>query len=225
LRRKNPLTIKEIMLTDNLRWLGHAAFRFDGSKRIYFDPYRLPKKPPKADIILVTHEHSDHLSLGDIKKISSKACVIVTDGASSRQLLAEKTTCKEIKTVCPGQNLDLDGVKIHAVASYNTNKHFHTCSSAKLGFIISIDGIKIYHAGDTDFIPEMEDCKCDIALLPVSGTYVMTAEEAAEAALTIRPKLAVPMHYGSIVGSPDDAEKFRSLLRGKIEVYIPKKEV
>ena len=111
------------------------------------------------------------------------------------------------------------------MASYNIGKEFHTQDSRKLGFIVTIDGITIYHAGDTDNIPEMKDYRCDIALLPVSGTYVMTAEEAAEAALAIKPKIAVPMHYGDIVGSLADAQRFQELLKGKIEVKILKQEI
>ncbi len=209
---------------DNLHWLGHDSFRIDGLKTIYFDPYKLPKKSPKADIILITHEHFDHYSLGDLKPITSKDTVIVADKAVAKQLQGVKLICKEVKSLSPGDDIDVDGVKINAVASYNTNKKFHTRDSEKLGFIVTTEGIKIYHSGDTDMIPQMKNYECDIALLPVSGTYVMTAREAACAALVIKPKLAIPMHYGSIIGSDNDAEIFQDLLRGKVTVKILKKE-
>ena len=120
----------------------------------------------------------------------------------------------------PGERIALGGLKIEAVPAYNTNKDFHPKANGWLGFIIEIDGIRIYHAGDSDYIPEMKDLDVDIALLPVSGTYVMDADEAVEAALAINPKLAIPMHYGAIVGDQSDATRFRDKLEGKIDVLV-----
>ncbi len=120
----------------------------------------------------------------------------------------------------PGDVLTVDGIKIETVPSYNTDKEFHPKENGWLGFIIEIQGVRIYHAGDADFIPEMKDLSVDIALLPVSGTYVMTAAQAAEAALAINPELAIPMHYGAIVGSEQDALDFKQALEGKVDVLI-----
>jgi len=120
----------------------------------------------------------------------------------------------------PGESISIDGMNIEAVPSYNTNKQFHPKNNNWLGFIIEIDGSRIYHAGDTDYIPEMEKFNVDIALLPVSGTYVMTAEEAVKAALSIEPALAIPMHYGTVAGSEEDALNFKKALEGKIEVRV-----
>jgi L-ascorbate metabolism protein UlaG (beta-lactamase superfamily) len=125
-----------------------------------------------------------------------------------------------IKIVKPGDTLDVSGIKIEVVPSYNTNKQFHTKDKGWVGYIFVLAGERIYLAGDTDYIPEMKTFRADIALLPVSGTYVMTADEAVQAALDIKPKIAIPMHYGSIVGSGDDARKFAEKLRGKIVVEI-----
>lgn len=213
---------------ENLHWLGHASFRFDGSKIIYFDPWKLPKNSKKAEIIFISHDHFDHFSKDDVASLSTKDTIIVTDKSVGKQLQG-MLVCKEIKTLEPGNNFTLltsevNRVKVQAVSSYNLNKEFHPKETKKLGFIVTIDGISIYHAGDTDYIPEMKDYACDIALLPVSGTYVMTADEAANAALTIRPRAAIPMHYGDIVGSNSDAERFRDLLKDKVEVRILKKE-
>ena len=220
-------------ILDSLHWLGHDSFRLDASKTVYFDPWKLAANPPKADIILVSHEHHDHFSLEDIKLISSKDTVIVCDKTVAGQLRG-KAVCREIKVLAPGEAAEISGVKIKAVPSYNTAKSFHTKESGKLGYLVTVDGVILYHAGDTDFIPEMKNYSCDIALLPVSGTYVMTADEAAEAALAIgsqtaaswpaalaiKPKIAIPMHWGDIVGSIDDARRFKKLLEGKIEVRI-----
>ena len=225
-------------LSENLHWLGHSSFRFDGSKIIYFDPWKLPKNSKKADLIFISHEHFDHFSPEDVSAISSSETVIITDKAVSQwfglqysqghknvsRQLQGKVNCKEVKGLSPGETVEVSQVKVQAVASYNIGKEFHTKDSRKLGFIVTIDGITIYHAGDTDNIPQMKDYRCDLALLPVSGTYVMTAEEAAEAALAIKPRIAVPMHYGDIVGSPADAQRFKELLKGKIEVRILKQE-
>lgn len=210
-------------MTEKLHWLGHASFRLDASKTVYFDPWKLAKNAKKADIIFISHEHFDHFSKDDLAIISTENTVFVTDKTVSRQLKGE-VKYKEIKALLPKDSIEIDGVKIQAVASYNLNKEFHTDDSQKLGFIVTIDGVSIYHAGDTDNIPEMKDYRCDIALLPVSGTYVMTADEAAEAALAIKPKVVIPMHYGDIVGSQADAERFQELLRDKVEVKILEKE-
>ncbi len=209
-------------MLDNLHWLGHSTFRLDGLKIIYFDPYQLPKDSKKADIIFITHEHFDHYSLGDVKLISSKETVIVTNNAVSMQLENAKVTYKEIRALSIGDSIEISGIKINAVASYNTNKQFHTKNSGKLGFIVTVDGIKIYHAGDTDMIPEMKNYFCDIALLPVGGTYVMNADEAARAALLMKPKVVIPMHYEDVAGSDSDAQRLAGLLKGRIEVKILK---
>ncbi len=212
-------------MIEGLHWLGHSSFRWDGSKTIYFDPWKLSKEPKKSDIICISHEHFDHFSKLDISKISTADTVIVTCKACADELEPfTRIARKEIKVFQAGISIDLGGVKIKFLSSYNIKKEFHTKSSEKLGFVVTMDGISLYHAGDTDKIPEMDGLKCDVALLPISGTYVMTADEAAEAAIAINPKVAVPMHYGDIVGSMKDAKRFEYLLKGKVEVKILRKE-
>jgi L-ascorbate metabolism protein UlaG (beta-lactamase superfamily) len=129
-----------------------------------------------------------------------------------------------VRIVKPGDSMTVSGITVEVVPSYNTNKQFHPKAAGMLGFIVSVQGVRIYHAGDSDFIPEMQAIKADIALLPVSGTYVMTADEAVQAALAIKPALAIPMHYDSIVGSAADAKRFADRLSGKVAVTILKKE-
>jgi len=198
--------------------LGHDTFKITGEKVIYTDPFKLKKKD-SADIILVTHEHYDHCSPDDIKKIQGPHTVIVTTSDCAKKLSGT------IKIIKPNETLTVEGIKIEAVPAYNTNKQFHTKDRGWVGFIITTKGHRIYLAGDTDYIPEMKTFKdIDIALLPVSGTYVMTAEEATLAALDIKPKVAIPMHYGSIVGDKDDAKRFAAALRGKVEVVILNEE-
>ncbi len=200
-----------------IHWLGHDGFRIDSDKIIYLDPYQIKSTRP-ADIIFVSHEHFDHCSEPDIEKIQKKNTVIVTDAATVKKL---KGTVRVVK---PGDKLTVETIQVEVVPAYNTNKNFHPKSSGMLGFIITIEGVRIYHAGDSDFIPEMNNIKTDIALLPVSGTYVMTAEEAINAALAIKPQVAIPMHFGAIVGSAKDAKLFAERLAGKVEVVILKQE-
>jgi len=206
-------------MTKNIHWLGHDTFKVLGEKVIYTDPFKLKRKD-SADIILITHEHRDHCSPDDVKMVHGLNTVVVApaDCISKLQLT------KNVKTVKPGESLDVMGIKIETVPSYNTNKQFHTKDRGWVGYIFTVNGQRIYLAGDTDYIPEMKNFRADIALLPVSGTYVMTADEAAQAARDIKPKLAIPMHYGSIVGSADDAKKFADLLKGKIEVVVLNEE-
>jgi L-ascorbate metabolism protein UlaG (beta-lactamase superfamily) len=209
------MSVEEI--TAKIHWLGHDTIRIDAGQTIYFDPFQIETGPP-ADIIFISHDHYDHCSPEDIAKIQGPETVIVTCKSCIKKLTGT------VQVVAPGDSLTVKGIPIQVVPSYNTNKKFHPKKNGWLGFIILIDGVRIYHAGDTDLIPEMQDTQADIALLPVSGTYVMTPEEAALAALAIKPSLAIPMHYGSLVGERADAEHFSRLLEGKILVKILEKE-
>jgi L-ascorbate metabolism protein UlaG (beta-lactamase superfamily) len=191
-------------MIEKIHWLGHDSFRLEGEVTVYIDPWKLPPNSPKADIILITHDHYDHCSPEDVAKIQKADTVIVTIPAAARKLKGE------VKTVKPGDKITVKGIEIEAVPAYNTDKPFHPKGAGHVGFIVTLGGKRIYHAGDTDFIPEMKGLKVDIALLPVSGTYVMTAEEAAKAADAIKPEVAIPMHYGEIVGSERDAERFKN---------------
>ncbi len=201
----------------NIHWLGHDTFKITGEKTIFTDPYNIRKKDT-ADIILITHDHFDHCSLEDVIKIQGPDTIIVTTKDCAKKLSGK------VMTVKPGDTVTVEGIIIEAVPAYNTNKQFHTKDKGWVGFIFTVDGQRIYLAGDTDHIPEMKNYRADIALLPVSGTYVMTADEAVRAALDIKPKIAVPMHYGAIVGDKNDAKEFAKQLQGKIEVVILDKE-
>jgi L-ascorbate metabolism protein UlaG (beta-lactamase superfamily) len=204
-------------LVKNVMWFGHDAICIKGSQVVFFDPYELSASAPKADIILISHEHFDHCSPQDVSKIKKPDTVIVTDKASAGKLSGD------IKVVKPGDKITAKGVNIEVYPAYNVNKQFHPRNAGMLSFVVEMDGVRYYHAGDSDFIPEMKNLSVDVAFLPVSGTYVMTAQEAVEAAKAIKPKVAVPMHYGSIVGSTKDAESFAKALEGQIPVVILKK--
>ena len=206
-----------------IHWLGHDGFKLKKDKVVYLDPYKLGGKSEPADIVCVTHEHFDHLSVDDLKKVVTPATTVVTIAACEKA--AKGLTPKAVRVVAAGNRLSIDSVNIEVLPAYNTNKYrapgnpFHPKADGKVGFILGIGSVRIYHAGDTDEIPEMAGAKgVDVALLPVSGTYVMTAAEAVKACNVIQPKLAIPMHYGAIVGSPTDAEAFRKAVKCRVEI-------
>ena len=209
------MTIEDF--SKKITWLGHDGFRIDAKKTVYFDPYGI-SGGPKADLILISHDHFDHCSPEDVAKIQGSKTVIVTEKDSAKKLSGN------VRMVKPGESINVDDIKIRAVPSYNTDKDFHPKANNWLGFVVEIEGVTIYHAGDSDFIQEMNDLEVDIAFLPVSGTYVMTSDQAVNAALAINPKLAIPMHYGAIVGDEQDALSFKKALEGKVEVLILQKE-
>jgi L-ascorbate metabolism protein UlaG (beta-lactamase superfamily) len=195
----------------NLRRLGHDSFRLDGPPVIYIDPWKLPPDSPPADLILVTHDHYDHCSSDDVARISRPGTVVVANPGATKKLGSGTRVLK------PGESLSIVGVTVHAMPAYNINKFrspgqlFHPKDTQGNGYIISIGDERLYHAGDTDLIPEMAQVQVTVALLPVSGKYVMTADEAFEAAKIIQAEFFVPMHYGDIAGTVGDAEKFRYL--------------
>jgi len=195
----------------NIIWLGHASFKIVDEKTIYIDPWNL-RKEDKADIVLVTHPHYDHLSPEDISKIQTNQTVILTTADGAEKLRGN------VKKIKPGDFLTVKGVEIEVVPAYNIGKSYHPKENEWVGFIIKVGEKRIYHAGDTDFIPEMEKIKADIALLPIGGTYTMNAEEAARAAKAINPQVAIPMHYGDIVGSLEDAKRFKEASPVRVEI-------
>jgi L-ascorbate metabolism protein UlaG (beta-lactamase superfamily) len=199
-----------------IHWLGHASMRIDAEKIIYIDPWKI-KGGKTADLILITHDHYDHCSPDDVRKIQGKDTVIVTIKACAEQLKGN------VKIVKPGDTIEpIKGVKVTAVPSYNRTKQFHPKSKGYVGYVIEVEGVKVYHAGDTDFIDEMKSLNVDIALLPVGGTYTMDWREAVEAVKSFKPKIAIPMHWGDIVGSEEDAKNFCNSL--KENCVILKKE-
>jgi len=209
-----------------ITWLGHDGFRLKKDKVVYLDPFQLTAAAEPADVVCVTHEHFDHLSVDDLARIVRPHTTMVTIPAC--RAAAVGLHPKAVRIVTPGERLEVDGIAIHAVPAYNTSKFrspgnpFHPKADGKVGFVIELGGLRIYHAGDTDAIPEMAALgSVDVALVPVSGTYVMTAAEAVTACNAIRPTLAIPMHYGSIVGTAADAEAFKKSAHCRVEILQP----
>jgi L-ascorbate metabolism protein UlaG (beta-lactamase superfamily) len=203
----------------HIHWLGHATFRIeDGATQIYIDPWKLPPNCPKADVIFITHAHYDHFSKEDIAKIAKEGTAF----------FAPKDVAYQIKGtvigVSPGENYNLGELKVKTVAAYNIGKQFHPKGNHWVGYVIALStGQRIYHSGDTDFTPEMKTVVTDFALLPIGGTYTMTAKEAAEAANAFKPQAVIPMHWGDIVGAQKDADEFTKLFSGKTIAKSPER--
>ncbi len=208
----DAVSIPADSLLVGVRWIVHASFLIEDEKMIYIDPFGIPdelaKTLPKADIILITHDHTDHFSPEDMKKIIKASTSVVSIKAVVDELPEE---AKISHVVAPGDTLTVQGIAIETVPAYNIEKEFHPRDKGYVGFLVHLDGRTIYHAGDTDLIPEMKSLKVDIALLPAGGKFTMDETEAAEAADLIKPKIAIPMHWGSIVGTRENAARFVEL--------------
>lgn len=203
-------------LLRGIHWLGHDSFRVEAAgKLVHLDPYRIAGNPPKADLILVTHDHYDHCSPEDVARLTGPSTEIAAPASCAGKLRGTVTVVR------PGETHTLGGVTFETVPAYNLDKRFHPKANGWVGYILTLDGRRIYHAGDTDFIPEMRSLAVDVALVPVGGTYTMTAAEAAAAVNTFRPRVAVPMHFGSVVGTEDDAREFARLAEVPVELPRP----
>jgi L-ascorbate metabolism protein UlaG (beta-lactamase superfamily) len=216
------------MLIEMVEWLGHSGFRVTvGRQRVYIDPYRVSPEAPKADLILITHGHYDHFSPQDVELLSRRDTDVIAPAAVAERLSGR------VQSIAAGEEIEPESVRsvaVRALHAYNTSKRnsdgqvFHPRAAGGLGYDLNVRGERLYHAGDTDVIPEMDSVHgVDLALLPVSGTYVMTASEAAEAARRIQPRTAVPMHWGANVGTREDAEEFARRVPEGVEVVIMEK--
>ena len=207
------------METKHIHWLGHASFRIeDDSLQIYIDPFKLPPNLPKADIIFITHGHFDPYSVQDIELIKKKETIIVAPKDIAAKI------GKDTISVVPGQNYTVEKLKVQTVPAYNLDKKFHPKENNWVGYIITLsNGQKIYHAGDTDAIPEMRTIKTDVALMPCGGTYTMTAKEMANAANSFQPKILIPMHWGTVVGSQADADEVKKIFKGETVIKSPER--
>jgi len=201
----------EDAVVENIFWLGHSTIRIDGEKVIYIDPWKL-RDPKGADLILISHSHHDHLSPEDVGKIQKNDTVIITTRDCAGELSGD------VRIVKPGDVVQVGEILVEAGRSYNIGKAFHPKENNWLGFVVTVMGKRIYYCGDTDLIPEMESIRADIVIAPVGGTYTMNAEEAALAVNMIGPGVAIPVHYGDIVGSIEDAERFRDLCDVPVDI-------
>lgn len=190
------------------------------SKKVYIDPYEMKETPNDADFILITHDHGDHFSPEDIAKVVGKNTILVVPEKMADKAKEVSDMVGRIETVKVNGEYEIDGLKFETVPSYNKLKPFHPKSAGWVGYIISANDKRVYIAGDTDAVDEIKKVKCDVALVPIGGTYTMNAKEAAAFINIIKPETAIPVHYGSVVGKPQDADNFKSLVDDSIKVEI-----
>lgn len=207
-------------MLENIEVLLHSSIRINKGKVIYVDPYNINKNYNDADLIFITHSHFDHYSPEDIEKVKKEDTVIVAPQDLSSKIQNDGFAQENIIIVSPNEIHEIKGIKFETVPAYNVGKQFHQKINGWVGYILELDGIRYYIAGDTDANEDNKQIKCDVAFVPIGGTYTMTAVEAAEFINEIKPKIAVPIHYGLIVGTDVDAKEFVSLLNSNIEGRI-----
>ncbi len=206
-------------MTENIKVYGQNSSRImDGDKVIYVDPFQVKEELHDADYVLITHDHYDHFSIEDIEKVIGYRCtLVVPERMKEKARDAEKMAMKMV-TVTPGESIDLDGLKVETVPAYNILKPFHPKSAGWVGYIITANGKRVYVAGDTDATKEAKAVKCDVVLVPIGGTYTMDAKKAAELINEIHPEVAIPVHYGKLVGDVKDGETFKACVDPGIQV-------
>ena len=208
-------------MLEKFTWYKQSAYKWKGDGiTIYIDPWGVTKgQDEPADVIFITHAHFDHFQPEEIDKVRKQKTQIVAPHDIARELGGN------VKAVKPGESLEVAGIKFETVAAYNTEPdklENHPKSNNWVGYVLSLDGRRYYHAGDTDPTPELEQLKTDVAFVPIGGTYTMAAAAAAAFIKRIRPQLAVPMHYGFVVGTPNDAETFaREAAPVKVQTLKP----
>ena len=211
-------------MLDNIEVLYHSSIRINKEKIIYIDPFKIDRNYNDADIVFITHDHYDHYSEEDIDKVINENTTIIIPDELLTKLLRKGINKNAIITVEPNKNYMVQGIKFETISAYNTNKTFHPKENGWVGYIIIINGIRYYIAGDTDITEENKKVKCDVAFVPVGGTYTMDFKEAAQLINEIKPKIAIPIHYGSVVGTEQDAIDFVRLLHPEIKGIILMKQ-
>ena len=208
-------------MIDNIEVLTHSSIRItDGKCILYIDPFDIKNEPKDADYIFVTHDHYDHFSPKDIEKISCERTVLIVPEKMEKKAKEVSSFVSEIYTVKPGTYHEVGTIEFETVPAYNILKPFHIKGMEWVGYILHVDGKRIYIAGDTDEIPEAKEVKCDIALVPIGGTYTMDAKKAADLVNILRPEYAIPTHYGSIVGTVKDADTFVANVKDPVKVVV-----
>ena len=207
-------------MLENIQVLCHSSIKISKGKVIYIDPFRIQRNYSDADFIFITHDHYDHYSEEDIVKVKKENTIIIVPESLFEKVLKSGFKRENIVTVIPNEEYTVENLKFKTVPAYNINKKFHPKENKWVGYIIEINGIKYYIAGDTDINEDNIKVKCDVAFIPVGGTYTMDFREAANLANEIKPKIAVPIHYGEIVGTKQDGVNFIKLLSPEIEGKI-----
>ena len=208
-------------MTDNIRVFTQNSIRIETDKAvIYVDPFQIKSEFFDAGYIFITHDHFDHFSPESIEKVADDDTVLIVPEHMKQDAQNVSHLVKDIITVNPGSHIKLDKVEFDTVASYNMIKPYHPKGAGWCGYIIYDGDKRIYVAGDTDAVKEVRDVRCDVALVPIGGKYTMDAKKAASLINEIEPKVAIPVHYGSVVGSPKDAEVFKKHVKDSVKVEL-----
>lgn len=207
-------------MLESIEVLCHSCIKFNKGEVIYFDPFKIEKNYNDADVIFITHDHYDHYSEEDIDKVIKEETIIVAPEDLLTKLLKKGFERDNMVLVTPNQKYTVKGIEFQTIPAYNVNKQFHPKANEWVGYVLKIEGVTYYIAGDTDITEENKKVKCDIAFVPVGGTFTMDYKEAAELINEIKPKIAVPTHYGSIVGEKSDGVSFSKLVSPEIEVEV-----
>ena len=208
-------------MTGNIDLFTHSSIRIRAELgNVYVDPFRMREAPADADFILITHDHYDHFSPEDIRKVAGAGCVLIVPEKMRDKAREVEDAVGSVRTVVPGAAYEIGALKLETLPAYNAVKPFHPKSAGWVGYVLELDGRRVYVAGDTDATKEAEAVKCDVALVPIGGTYTMNAKKAAALIDRIRPACAIPTHYGSIVGSREDADVFAAEVKPPVAVEI-----
>lgn len=207
-------------MLEKIEVLCHSSIKINKGLVIYFDPFKIDKEYHDADIIFITHSHYDHYSEEDIDKVRKEDTQIVAPLDLLDNLLTLDFTKNSITLVKPNENYTVKGLSFKTIPAYNTNKNFHPKANNWVGYLVTIDNMTYYIAGDTDVTTENKQVKCDVAFVPIGGTYTMDNKEAAKLINEIKPKVAIPTHYGKIIGNISDGQNFAKLINKEIECKI-----
>lgn len=204
--------MRENDLHEEVEVLAHSCIRIQGDATVYFDPFELTQAPHDADVVCITHSHYDHFSPDDLRRVlKSDTTLVMPESMREEKEVAtflRQNRLADVRAVAPGQRIDVPGGTLEAVRAYNVGKDFHLREYDWVGYLLTMGGTRYYVAGDTDAHPENLFVGCDVALVPVGGTYTFTAEEAAEFVGKIQTRVAIPTHYGSAVGRREDGARF-----------------
>lgn len=196
--------------TDQISVNTQSSIRIESAEGtvIYLDPLGIEGNPEDADLILVTHSHYDHFSTADIAKIRKDSTKLVIPSSMKGDMEKNGFGLQDYLSMEAGDMISAAGIHIRAVPAYNKLKPFHPRRNGWIGYVLTVDGARIYVAGDTDALKENTSIDCDIAMVPIGGTYTMNPREAAAFINSLKPAIVIPTHYGSIVGKPADADEF-----------------
>lgn len=199
-------------MTDKITVNEQSSIRIEGDKTLYFDPLHIPTAPHDADIVFITHEHFDHFSPQDIAKVANDNTLYIAPKSMASALKNAGLQSERCILVAPGDKIQPLGVPVEVVRAYNISKAFHPMANGWVGYVVNVSGCRVYVCGDTDDTPEARAVKCDVVCVPIGGTYTMDSRQASELVNALAPKAAIPIHYGTIVGSPTVADSFEKLV-------------